>query len=176
MTIATPAKLKTHVKSTIPQSDKEKEGDEQYRKGQLAVAVATWEQALEVKAHPALQRKIIIGKQEVDRQRYEAAVDEARFSADAGDFHGARDIAQNAAELAINDIQKEGARKLLAEIDQKEQDSAKAKGMQQMMIALGVAVVFIIILALVLVKVLTSDDEPEKKPPPAPAAKTAPKT
>ena len=113
--------LDTQVKSTIPQSDMEQRGDDHYRKGQLAQALASWKEAAEKGvAHTALMVKIELAERELKREGFRVALEEARNRLTIGDFAGAINFAQEARLVAENADQ-------LKETDLVEQDAIEAK-------------------------------------------------
>jgi hypothetical protein len=109
-------RLDTHVKSTIPQSDPEKKGDDYYRQGQLAMALATWRDAyLHATPHAALKTKIELGEVDLQKERYSLAIEESRYRLEAGDFRGAITRAREALDAAKTNDERQGALSLESE-------------------------------------------------------------
>jgi hypothetical protein len=80
--------LDTHVKSTIPQCDAEKRGDDFYRQHQLPLALTCWKDAVEVAPHAALKVKIDLAERDLKKEAYSSAIDEAKHRIGIGDFKG----------------------------------------------------------------------------------------
>jgi|GEM_PF-6689962 len=110
-------RLDTHVKSTIPQSEPEKRGDDYFRQGQLPLALNCWRDAFENHTpHAALKIKIELGERELKKEAYSAALDEAKHRQKIGDFKAALNRAQEAMLNAENDLQRNEAVHLESEI------------------------------------------------------------
>ena len=140
--------LDTQVKSTIPQSDKEKKGDDCYRQGQLPLALACWREASETAPHTALKVKMELAERDIKKEAYQLSLDEARHRLGIGDYRGAISRAQEATLHADSDQQRQDALKLEAEAGQEAQKAAQAAKVK--MIAGGIgAVVLLIVLAVV---------------------------
>ena len=103
-------RLDTHVKSTIPQSDTEKRGDDLYRQGQLPLALATWKDAyLNATPHAALKVKIDLAEKEVKREAYSLTLEEARYRLGSRDYRGAINRARESLLAAENEAQRQDA-------------------------------------------------------------------
>ena len=163
--------LKTQVGSTIPQSEKEKEGDDSFRVGNLAGAVAAWRKAWEGGAqHPGLRAKVELGERQLKRMEYDNEVNEARLALSAGKFSVGHLHAQKALEMADTDGTKAEAKRLQAEIDilQTEKTSMGAIW-RTILVFLGIAF-FLILLGLFLYRLRA----PEKEPPAPPGSEATP--
>ncbi|MGD0089287.1 MAG: protein kinase [Planctomycetota bacterium] len=102
--------LDTHVKSTIPRSDIEKRGDDCYRQGQLAQALAAWKDAqLNATSHPALEVKIELADKALKAENRRLALEEARYRLSRRDFKGAVSRAREAMQAAGNKAEHEEA-------------------------------------------------------------------
>ena len=103
-------RLETHVKSTIPQSELEKRGDDFHRQGQLPLALSTWRDAF-ANAHPhaALKVKIELAERELKREAYSSAMDEVRVRIRSGEWRAAIERAREAQLSAENDTQRQDA-------------------------------------------------------------------
>jgi serine/threonine protein kinase len=103
-------RLETHVKSTIPQSETEKRGDDFYKQGQLPLALNTWRDAFaNATPHAALKVKIELAEKELKKEAYAVAIEEARHRMLIGDHKGAIDRAREAALAAEGDQQRQEA-------------------------------------------------------------------
>ncbi|MCY3024391.1 MAG: serine/threonine-protein kinase [Planctomycetota bacterium] len=144
-------RLETHVKSTIPQSDTEKHGDDLYRQGQLPLAVAAWRDAyLNATPHAALKVKIELGEQDLKRETYTMALEEARYRLSSGNFKGAISRAREAMAAAGNDKQRQDAVALEGEALDREEKALKARKIK--LVAAGLVFVAVLVL---LVRVLS---------------------
>lgn len=103
-------RLDTHVKSTIPQSETEKHGDDFYRQGQLPLALARWKEAFEVgDPHTGLKIKIELAEREMKKEAYAVAIEEARHRLLISDFSGAISRAREAMMSVENEQQRQEA-------------------------------------------------------------------
>ncbi|HYF48595.1 MAG TPA: protein kinase [Planctomycetota bacterium] len=140
--------LDTQVKSTIPQSDREKKGDDCYRQGQLPLALNCWKEAMETAPHTALKVKIELAERDIRKESFQLSLDEAKHRLLIGDYRGAISRAQEATLNADTDQQRQEAMKIEAEAGVEQQ---KAEGARKIkMIVGGVAgIILIVILAVV---------------------------
>ncbi|HEY3321761.1 MAG TPA: serine/threonine-protein kinase [Planctomycetota bacterium] len=159
-------RLETHVKSTIPQSETEKRGDDHYRQGQLPLALASWKDALNANAHAALKIKIELGEKELQKEAFSAALEDARYRLTQRDFKSALNHAQDALIVAETEAQRQDALKLkaLAEV------GAEEAGRTQMLKLIIGGVIFVVVL-IVAFKMIGSpppevDEAPAIPPPP----------
>lgn len=110
-------KLDTHVGSTIPQSDAEREGDAAYRRNQLAVAMEAWKIAWDSgQRHTGLWAKLELGHHRLMSEKFELGVGEARMDIGAGDFEAAEIHAKEAAEACETPEQSKEVDKLRDDI------------------------------------------------------------
>lgn len=110
-------KLDTHVGSTIPQCDAEREGDAAYRRSQLAVAMEAWKLAWDSgQRHTGLWAKLELGHHRLMTEKFEMGVGEARMDIGAGDFEAAEAHAKEAAEACETPEQSKEVDKLREEI------------------------------------------------------------
>jgi len=157
-------RLETHVKSTIPQSDTEKRGDDFYRQGQLPLALASWKDAFaNATPHAALKVKIELAEKEVKKEAFSTALEEARHRLLIGDCRGAVNRAREAILAAENDQQKQEALRVETEAAQKSQSNAQGNTVKMAAIAVG----FLILVVLVFKMMGGKKEEPEP-PPDAP--------
>ena len=160
-------RLETHVKSTIPQSDTEKRGDDFYRQGQLPLALSNWKDAFaNATPHAALKVKIELAEKEVKKEAFSTALEEARHRLLIGDCKGAISRAREAILAAENDQQKQEALRVETEASQKSQSAAKDNTIK--MAAIGVG--FVILVIIVFKMMGGKKEEPE--PPPTPEITT----
>ncbi|HYG77288.1 MAG TPA: serine/threonine-protein kinase [Planctomycetota bacterium] len=136
-------RLETHVKSTIPQSDTEKRGDDYYRQGQLPMALASWKEAFASGTpHAALKIKIELGEKEVKKEAYSASIDEARHRIQTGDYKGAINKAREAMLNCDSEQQRQDAVKLEQEAIARSQEASKSGNIK----IIAGAAVFVIVL------------------------------
>ncbi len=100
-------RLDTHVKSTIPQSDLEKRGDDLYRQGQLSLALNCWRESYDATPHTGLKVKLELAERDVKREAYNMTLEEARMRLDDGDFAGAIARSREALLSAEDDQQRQ---------------------------------------------------------------------
>ena len=100
-------RLDTHVKSTIPQSDLEKRGDDLYRQGQLSLALNCWRESYDATPHTGLKVKLELAERDVKREAYNMTLEEARMRLDDGDFAGAIARSREALVSAEDDQQRQ---------------------------------------------------------------------
>jgi len=142
-------RLETHVKSTIPQSDIEKCGDDFYRQGQLPLALLTWKDAyLKGTPHAALKFKIDLAEIEVKKEAYGLSMEEARYRLGTGDFRNALSRAREALEAAQDEEQRQEALKLEREALLQQKEAAKARSIKRVLAAVGLVVLLILSLKL----------------------------
>jgi serine/threonine protein kinase len=169
-------RLDTHVKSTIPQSDQERKGDDLYRQGQLPLALACWREAVEMSPHTGLKVKLELGERDLKKEAYNIAMDEARQRLHNGDYSGAIGRSHEALVSAENEQQRQDAISIekQASVALEEELAASRK---KMMIAGGVLLVLLILGGCFLFGRSAPAPEPEKQsappvvtPEPKPAA------
>lgn len=175
-------RLETHVKSTIPQSDTEKRGDDFYRQGQLPLALSSWKDAFaNATPHAALKIKIELAEKEVRKEAFSTALEEAQHRLLIGDCKGALSRAREAILAAESDMQRQDALKMETEALAKSQAAAQSSTKR---LVVGAAVfIILVILVFKLFGGRSEDpagpdtpDTPEviiKKIAPPPAAKVA---
>jgi serine/threonine protein kinase len=151
-------RLETHVKSTIPQSDTEKRGDDFYRQGQLPLALAAWKDAFtNATPHAGLKVKIELAEKDVKKEAFTSALDEARHRLLIGDSRGAISKAREAILAAENDQQKQEAVRLETEALQKTESAAQGNNIKMAAMAVG----FIILVIIVFKMMGGKKEEPE---------------
>jgi len=141
-------KLETQVNSTIPQSTKERQGDELFRKNQLKQAILQWEAALaEGTDYVGLRAKIELGQRDLRKHEYEVALNEARWNLDSGQFVASAERGQVALDLAVTDAQRAAARQLLGAAKVKNVGIERTRATQQiiLLLLLGVAVLSVLV-------------------------------
>lgn len=160
-------RLETHVKSTIPQSDTEKRGDDLYRQGQLPLALATWKDAyLNATPHAALKIKIEFGEREAKKEAYSLALDEARYRLSSRDYKSAIGRAREAVTAAENDEQRQEAVKIEREARVREEEEAKRRSIKTAIcVILGVAALIAVLLRLARAPVSVEDESAVPSPP-----------
>jgi serine/threonine protein kinase len=160
--------LKTQVASTIPQSEKEKEGDDLFRVGSLGAAVAAWRKAWEGgQQHHGLRAKMELGERQLKRLEFETEMGEARLALSAAKFPVAESHAQKAIELADGDMDKAEAKKLLAQVEMLQAERKSMGALRHtMLIFLGVFF-FLLLLGLFLWRMRPPEKEEPPTPPPA---------
>jgi serine/threonine-protein kinase len=176
-------RLDTHVKSTIPQSETERRGDDLYRQGQLPLALGCWREAFESNPHTGLKVKLELGERDMKKEAYTIALDEARQRLHSGDFAGAIRRTNEALISAEGEQQRQDAISIEKQASAGLQDEREANK-KKMMIGGGVLVLLAII-ALIFIfthSSKTQTTEEEEKPPipvptpgPTPPSGTAPK-
>ncbi|MBI3830759.1 MAG: serine/threonine protein kinase [Planctomycetes bacterium] len=140
-------KLETQVGSTIPQSEKEHNGDDLFRRGQLQQAVKSWQEASDTgHQHAGLRAKIELGNRELRKAQYQEAINEAKWCFDAGQFVTATERAQDALNLAESDVQRSESKLLI--------DMAKAKDIEAAKKRTTSRIIFVIVAAVVLLGVM----------------------
>ncbi len=107
--------LDTHVKSTIPHSEKEKRGDDLFRQHQLPLALNAWKDAYNVSPHAALKVKIELGEKDFQRESYKVAMDEARYRMAERDYIGALNNARDG--LVVSETESQRNEALILESD-----------------------------------------------------------
>lgn len=128
-------RLETHVKSTIPQSDTEKRGDDQYRQGHLPLALQAWKDAFEEGTpHAGLKVKIELAERELKKEIYASGLQDARDRMNTGDFKGAINRVRESITSAENEQQRAEALKLEQEIID-ESHAAEKKDTRKFIIA-----------------------------------------
>jgi hypothetical protein len=140
-------RLDTQVKSTIPQSDMEKQGDDFYRHGQLPLALNCWKDAFENQPpHTGLKVKIELAERDIKKEAYGLAMEEARHRLLTGDHAGAIARAREALLSVENDQQRQEALVLESESLEAQQRTARATtikfGVLAVLFILGVFVLF----------------------------------
>ncbi|MCK6472246.1 MAG: protein kinase [Planctomycetes bacterium] len=137
-------KLDTHVGSTIPQSDAEREGDAAYRRSQLAVAMEAWKLAWDSgQRHTGLWAKLELGHHRLMTEKFEMGVGEARMDINAGDFEAAEAHAKEAAEACETPEQSKEVDKLREEIGSALAAWKKKKETKTLvLLVVGAAVIF----------------------------------
>ena len=141
-------KLETQVNSTIPQSDKERQGDELFRKNQLKQAILLWKAAIEDNHdYAGLRAKIELGQRDLRKHEYEVALNEARWNLDSGQFVTAAARGQEAFDLADSDAQRAAARQILEEAKAKDAGIERNRATQRvvLLLVLGVAVLGVLV-------------------------------
>jgi serine/threonine protein kinase len=158
-------RLETHVKSTIPQSETEKRGDDFYKQGQLPLALNTWKDAFSnATPHAALKVKIELAEKELKKEAYAVAIEEARHRMLIGDHKGAIERAREALLAAEGDQQRQEA--LRVETEASEASLASAK---QGKIKLAAGIAAFLVVAFLISKLFggsapeEDDDDPTKK-------------
>ena len=138
-------RLETHVKSTIPQSDTEKRGDDFYRQGQLPLALASWKDAyLNATPHAALKYKIDLAEVEVKKEAYNLSLEEARYRLGSGDFKNAISRVREAMLAAEDEPQRQAALQLENEVLLRQEEAAKARFIKRILAAAGLVVLLIL--------------------------------
>jgi hypothetical protein len=141
--------LATHVKSTIPQSDLEKKGDECFHQQQLPLALKYWHEAVYIAPHTALNAKIELAELETKKEGYALSFQEAENRMTLGDSAGALQYAHEALDKAASDIQRQNAQKLLKQVE-----AEIARSQKSQRIKMGVGVVGVVIVLIVLYVIL----------------------
>lgn len=157
-------RLETHVKSTIPQSDTERKGDDYYRQSQLPLALSNWKDAFENEVpHAALKIKIELAEREMKREAFSSALDEAKLRLESGDYRAAISRAREALLAAENEQQRHEAMHIETEAGRRSLESQKAT-----QIKLIVTTVVMLIVLVLIFKFLKSsstehseEDDPE---------------
>ena len=142
-------RLDTHVKSTIPQSDVEKKGDDHYRQGNLSAALTMWREAYDATPHTGLKVKLDLAERDIKRETVTGALEEAQMLLDDGDYAGAIARAQDALLAAEDDTQRQEALKIEKEAGEKSVEHQRAKR-TKLMIAGAVVLIIIIVGALLM--------------------------
>jgi serine/threonine protein kinase len=167
-------RLDTHVKSTIPQTDLEKRGDDLYRQGQLPLALNCWREAYENSPHTGLKVKVDLAERDVKRDAYSNALEEARMRLDDGDFAGAIARAREALLGAEDEQQRREV--LNVERDAIEKLEKERYTNRVKMIGGGVALLILAIISLIYLTRKSAESAPAPEnpvaPPPAPVATT----
>lgn len=139
-------RLDTHVKSTIPKSDTEKRGDDLYRQGQLALALATWRDAyLNAAPHAALKFKIDLAEVELRKEAYRLAIEETGYRLGSGDFKNALSRAREAAATAEGEAERREALKLEKEVLRRQQEALKARSIKRVLAFVAGVALFIFV-------------------------------
>ena len=160
-------RLETHVKSTIPQSDTEKRGDDLYRQGQLPLAVGAWKEAFENGTpHAALKAKIELADRELKKEVYNADMEEAKERAKTGDYRRAIARANEAMLSAENEHQRQDAVNLESEIISQMTEAEKKSKIKMAALGAGVFVFVIIIIFLMRGSPKEPEITPVVSPPP----------
>lgn len=160
-------RLETHVKSTIPQSDTERKGDDYYRQGQLPLALSNWKDAFENDVpHAALKIKIELAEREMKREAFTSALDEAKLRLESGDYRAAISRAREALLSAENEQQRHEAMHIETEAGRRALESQKST--QIKLIVTTVVVVVVLILMFVFLK-SSSPEHTEEEDPERPA-------
>jgi len=137
--------LDTQVKSTIPQSDKEKKGDDFYRQGQLPLALSCWREAAETAPHTNLKVKMELAERDIRKESYQFSLDEARHRLAIGDYRGAISRAQEATLQADSDPQRHDAMKIEAEAGVEQLKSIQAGKVKMIAGAIGAVILMIVL-------------------------------
>ena len=161
-------RLDTHVKSTIPQTDLEKRGDDLYRQGQLPLALNCWREAFENSPHTGLKVKVDLAERDVKREAYSNALEEARMRLDDGDFGGA--IARSREALLTAEDEQQRREVLNVERDAIEKLEKERYVNRIKMISGGVVLLILTIVSLIYLSRKSADSTPPDVPvaPPAP--------
>ncbi len=114
-------RLKTQVGSSIPMSDKEKEGDDFFRRGLLPLAITAWETAWEDgNQHAGLSIKLELGLFAHQKEVFEVAVNELTANIQDGLLQAAKDSLETASEAAGQDANRiKMVNNLKAQLDQR---------------------------------------------------------
>jgi tetratricopeptide (TPR) repeat protein len=179
-------RLETHVKSTIPQSEIEKRGDDYYRQGQLPLAMNCWKEGFDEAPHAGLKIKVELAERELKREAFGIAMDEARHRYTTGDYKASIERAREAILSADNDAQRQEAMRLESAAIDESRTSNKSRSIKTVL--LGVGALAVLAIAIFAFKSASHDDpadgdgssnpppdeRPIKKPAPGGAA-TGPK-
>ncbi|GMV83938.1 MAG: hypothetical protein AMXMBFR7_51220 [Planctomycetota bacterium] len=164
-------KLKSHIMSTIPQSEQERKGDDLFHQGQLPAALINWKDAVQKgHEHVGLRVKIELGEVEHKKQQFDIGVSEAKISMDVNDFDSALKHVQEAYDAALTERQREDAAKLKESIHAQRANLERSRSVTRMAVIAGVVVV----LLLAAVFVLLRGGKPESPEPPSPAPEAPP--
>lgn len=157
-------RLETHVKSTIPQSDTERKGDDYYRQGQLPLALSNWKDAFENDVpHAALKIKIELAEREMKREAYTSALDEAKLRLESGDYRASISRAREALLSAENEQQRHEAMHIETEAGRRALETQKST--QIKLIVTTVVVLIVLVLMFKFMKSSSTehveDEDPE---------------
>lgn len=160
-------RLETHVKSTIPQSDTERKGDDYYRQSQLPLALSNWKEAFENDVpHAALKIKIELAEREMKREAFSSALEEAKLRLESGDYRAAISRAREALLAAENEQQRLEAMHIETEAGRRSLESKKST-----QIKLIITTVVMLLVLLLIFKFLksSSTEHTEEEDPEHPA-------
>lgn len=148
-------KLETQVGSTIPQSERERQGDDLFRRGQLAQALKAWQEAWDGgNQHGGLRAKIDLGNREHRKSQYQTSINEAKWLFESGQYLPAADRAMEAQTLADSDVQRSES-KMLADMAMAKNAEASKKAAKNKIVAAVVVIVLIVgLLAFLLLKLV----------------------
>ncbi|MCW8129248.1 MAG: serine/threonine protein kinase [Planctomycetota bacterium] len=128
-------KLETQVGSTIPQSEAERQGDDLFRRGQLALAMRSWQEGWDKgNQHAGLRAKLDMGQRELRKSQYQTSINEAKWCFEAGQYNAAVERAQEALTFADSDVQRSESKLLIDMAKAKEVEVSKKRSTNKIVI------------------------------------------
>jgi hypothetical protein len=143
-------RLETHVKSTIPQSQTERKGDDYYRQGQLPLALSNWREAFESEVpHAALKIKIELAEKELKREAFETALEEARIRLGDGEYSAAISRAREALLSAETEQQRHEAMRLETDAGRQAVEARKSTTIKLIGVTIGLIIGIILVFLII---------------------------
>ena len=162
--------LRTHVLSTIPLTEKEREGDDLFRSGQLNAALIAWRAAMATgPQHPPLKVKIEKAERELRKLEFEASLQETQLALGAKNFAMALQHARKAVKLAESDEDQAKAGAFEVEANRLLQQRRSLTGIGQIALLLALLALVFWLLGWGLIRAIREKPGPEgpEGPPPA---------
>jgi hypothetical protein len=146
--------LETQVNSTLPQSDREKEGDELFRRSLLPQALEAWKKAWEAgPQHPGLRAKVELAEREWRKQRFETALKEGKWCLEIGQLDEGGRHADDALQAAESDAQRREAAKLQEALARKSVEMQRRKRIKLIIIAVSAGLLLLGLVILILMSI-----------------------